>query len=438
MNERATPAQSNEESTGNSSPRQTAARRYVSRLTRNTLAVIMAGGRGERLKHLTDFRAKPATPFGGKFRIIDFVLSNCVNSGIRRIQVMTQYKSHSLIQHIQRGWSYMRGELGDFIEVIPAQQQMGEFWYRGTADSLYQNLEIIKLHHPRHILVLAGDHIYKMDYGPMLAYHVEKKADITVGVVEVPREEATGFGVMSVDPTYRITKFSEKPKDPEGIPGRENFALGSMGIYIFRATLLYRLLEEHAQRPNTSHDFGRNIIPEALPTMKVYAYPFQDDRTRVQHYWRDVGTVDAFYEANMELVHVNPELNIYDEHWPIWTYQRQYPPAKFVLDEEGRRGMAVNSMVSGGCIISGAYVNQSLLFSNVRADERSYIERSVVFPDVRIGPGCTIKRAIIDSAGVVPPGTQIGVNPEEDARRFYMSEKGVALVTRDMLAKLKK
>jgi glucose-1-phosphate adenylyltransferase len=277
-----------------------------------------------------------------------------------------------------------------------------------------------------------------MDYGPMLANHVEKKADITVGVVEVPREQATGFGVMSVDPTYRITKFSEKPKDPEGIPGRENFALGSMGIYIFRASLLYRLLEEHAQRPNTSHDFGRNIIPEALGTMKVYAYPFQDDRTRVQHYWRDVGTVDAFYEANMELVHVNPELNIYDEHWPIWTYQRQYPPAKFVLDEDGRRGMAVNSMVSGGCIISGAYVNQSLLFSNVRADERSYIERSVVFPDVRVGPGCMIKRAIIDTGGVVPPGTQIGVNPEEDARRFYMSENGVVLVTREMLAKLKK
>jgi glucose-1-phosphate adenylyltransferase len=438
MNERAPPAQSNEESSAPMNPRQASARRYVSRLTRNTLAVIMAGGRGERLKHLTDFRCKPATPFGGKFRIIDFVLSNCVNSGIRRIQVMTQYKAHSLIQHIQRGWSYMRGELGEFIEVIPAQQQLGNFWYRGTADSLYQNLEIIRTHHPRHILVLAGDHIYKMDYGPMLAYHVEKKADITVGVVEVPREQATGFGVMSVDTTYRITKFSEKPKEPEGIPGRENFALGSMGIYIFKASLLYRLLEEHGQRPNTSHDFGRNIIPEALNVLKVYAYPFQDDRTRVQHYWRDVGTVDAFYEANMELVHVNPELNIYDAHWPIWTYQRQYPPAKFVLDEDGRRGMAVNSMVAGGCIISGAHVNQSLLFSNVRADERTYIERSVVFPDVRIESGCTIKRAIVDSGGIVPAGTQIGVNPEEDARRFYISENGVALVTRDMLAKLKK
>lgn len=417
--------------------RQMEFRRYVSRITRHTMAVVMAGGRGERLKHLTDFRCKPATPFGGKFRIIDFVLSNCVNSGIRRISVMTQYKAHSLIQHIQRGWSYLRGELGEFVEVIPAQQQMGEMWYRGTADSLYQNLEILKLHHPRHILVLAGDHIYKMDYGPMLAKHVENKADITVGVVEVPREQATAFGVMSVDTDYRITKFSEKPREPEGIPGREQFALGSMGIYVFRANLLYRLLEEQANRPDSSHDFGRNIIPDALGTLKVYAYPFTDVHTRVQHYWRDVGTVDAFYDANMELVHVDPELNIYDEKWPIWTYQRQYPPAKFVLDEDGRRGMAINSMVSGGCIISGAQVNQSLLFSNVRIDERSYIERAVIFPDVLIGPGSTIKRAIIDTGSVVPAGTRIGVDPAEDARRFYITEAGVTLVTRSMLSRLK-
>lgn len=416
--------------------RQSLSRRYVSRLTRNTLAVIMAGGRGARLQHLTDSRCKPATPFGGKFRIIDFVLSNCVNSGIRRISVLTQYKAHSLIQHIQRGWGYLRGEFNEFVEIIPAQQQLGEMWYRGTADALYQNLQIMKLHHPRHILVLAGDHIYKMDYGPMLAEHVEKKADITVGVVEVPRAEATGFGVMSVDENYRITKFSEKPKDPEGIPGREEFALGSMGIYIFKASLLYRLLEEDAKRPDTAHDFGHNIIPEALRKLKVLAYPFKDLNTRVQQYWRDVGTVDAFYEANMELVHVDPELNIYDEQWPIWTYQRQYPPAKFVLDDIGRRGVAVNSMVSGGCIVSGAEVNQSLMFSNVRVDERSYIERSLLFPDAKIGAGCTIKKAIIDTGGVVPPGTKIGVDPAEDARRFYMTEKGVALVTRDMLAKL--
>ncbi len=418
--------------------KQAPVRRYVSRITRHTLAVIMAGGRGERLKHLTDHRCKPATPFGGKFRIIDFVLSNCVNSGIRRVSIMTQYKAHSLIQHIQRGWGYLRGEFDEFVEVIPAQQQLGNSWYRGTADSLYQNLQIIRLHHPRHVLVLAGDHIYKMDYGPMLASHVEKRADITVGVVEVPREQATAFGVMSVDPDYRITKFSEKPKEPEGIPGREQFALGSMGIYVFKANLLYRLLEEDAKRLDTNHDFGRNIIPAALGSLKVFAYPFTDSNTRVQHYWRDVGTVDAFYEANMELVAVDPELNIYDDHWPIWTYQRQYPPAKFVLDEDGRRGMAVNSMVSGGCIISGAHVNQSLLFSNVRIDERSYIEHAVIFPDVRIGSGSIIKRAIVDTGAVVPPDTHIGVNPEEDARRFYMSENGIALVTRDMAARLPK
>lgn len=420
----------------NGSQKQALSRRYVSRLTRNTLAVVMAGGRGARLQHLTDSRCKPATPFGGKFRIIDFVLSNCVNSGIRRISVLTQYKAHSLIQHIQRGWGYLRGEFNEFVEIIPAQQQLGEMWYRGTADALYQNLQIMKLHHPRHVLVLAGDHIYKMDYGPMLAEHVEKKADITVGVVEVPRKEATGFGVMSVDENYRITKFSEKPKDPEGIPGREEFALGSMGIYIFKASLLYRLLEEDAKRPDTAHDFGHNIIPEALAKLKVLAYPFKDLNTRVQQYWRDVGTVDAFYEANMELVHVNPELNIYDEQWPIWTYQRQYPPAKFVLDDVGRRGVAVNSMVSGGCIVSGAEVNQSLMFSNVRVDERSYIERSLLFPEAKIGSDCIIKKAIIDTGGVVPPGTRIGVDPAEDAKRFYITEKGVALVTREMLAKL--
>jgi glucose-1-phosphate adenylyltransferase len=438
MDDRAAPARSKESVARRSGESQIRTRRYVSRITRNTLAVIMAGGRGERLKHLTDFRCKPATPFGGKFRIIDFVLSNCVNSGIRRISVMTQYKAHSLIQHIQRGWGYLRGEFGEFVEVIPAQQQLGDFWYRGTADSLYQNMQIIRLHNPKLVLVLAGDHIYKMDYGPMLAEHVAKRADITVGVVEVPREQATAFGVMSVDPDYRITKFSEKPKEPEGIPGREQFALGSMGIYVFKANLLYRLLEEQANRPCTSHDFGRNVIPGALNTHKVYAYPFTDQQTRVQHYWRDVGTVDAFYDANMELIYVNPELNIYDDTWPIWTYQRQYPPAKFVLDEDGRRGMAINSMVSGGCIISGATVNQSLLFSNVRVEERSYIERAVVFPDVVVGAGSVIKRAIIDTGGVVPPGTHIGVNQEEDARRFYISEQGVALVTRDMLLRLQR
>jgi glucose-1-phosphate adenylyltransferase len=277
-----------------------------------------------------------------------------------------------------------------------------------------------------------------MDYGPMLAYHVEKKADITVGVVEVPREQGRSFGVMTVDPNNRVIKFAEKPAEPDGIPGRENLALGSMGIYVFSAKLLYRLLQEDANRSNSAHDFGKNIIPDSIDKLSVYAYPFQDVRTRAQQYWRDVGTVDAYYEANMELVSVDPELNIYDEQWPIWTYQRQQPPAKFVLDEDSRRGMAINSMVSGGCIISGAAVNSSLLFTNVHVDERSYIESSVILPDVRIGAGSTVKRAIIDTGGVIPPNTEIGVNREDDARRFYVTDKGVVLVTRDMLRELRK
>jgi glucose-1-phosphate adenylyltransferase len=416
--------------------KQASPKRYVSRLTQSTLAVIMAGGRGERLKHLTANRCKPATQFGGKFRIIDFVLSNCVNSGIRRVSVLTQYKAHSLIRHMQRGWNFLRGEFGEFIEIIPAQQQLGPDWYQGTADALYQNLQIMKLHHPRLVLVLAGDHIYKMDYGPMLAAHVESRADITVGVVEVPREEATGFGVMTIDEQNRVLKFSEKPANPDGIPGREHLSMGSMGIYVFNARLLYKLLEDDAANPDSAHDFGKNIIPQSIGKLNVMAYPFRDVKTRAQQYWRDVGTVDAFYEANMELVSVNPELNIYDSQWPIWTFQRQQPPAKFVFNEDGRRGMAVDSMVSGGCIISGAEVVESLLFTNVRVNERSYIEKSLLFPDVRIGADCVIKNAIIDTGGVVPPGTKIGVDPEEDARRFYVSEKGILLVTRSMLSKL--
>jgi glucose-1-phosphate adenylyltransferase len=413
-------------------------RRYVSRLTRNTLALVMAGGRGERLRHLTDDRCKPATPFGGKFRIIDFVLSNCVNSGIRRISVLTQYKAHSLIQHIQGGWGYLRGEFGEFVEIIPAQQQLGQFWYRGTADSVYQNLDIVRAHRPRHVLVLAGDHIYKMDYGPMIAYHVEKKADVTVGVVEVPRLDARGFGVMTVNDWNRVIKFSEKPAEPDGLPGREDLALASMGIYVFNAQLLYRMLAAMAATPGTSHDFGRNVIPDAIEHRSVVAYPFRDVRTQAQQYWRDVGTVDGYYEANLELVYVHPELNIYDERWPIWTYQQQQPPAKFVLDEDGRRGLAINSMVSGGCIISGAYVKSSLLFSDVRVAEGSTIEAAVILPNVRIGRHCLVQRAILDEGCVLPDGMRIGVDRDEDARRFYVSEKGVVLVTRTMLRRLRR
>ena len=410
-----------------------APRRYLSRLTRGTLAVIMAGGRGERLKQLTEDRCKPATPFGGKFRIIDFVLSNCLNSGIRQISVLTQYKAHSLIQHIGKGWGFLRGEFGEFIEIIPAQQRRGPEWYQGTADALWQNMELMRAHRPLHVLVLAGDHIYKMDYGPMIGFHVEKEADITVGVVEVPVERAREFGVLGVDEANRVLSFLEKPMNPPPIPGRPDVALGSMGIYVFNPRLLERLLRADAEDPGSAHDFGKNIIPQAIENLRVFAYPFEDVRSKAQHYWRDVGTVDAYYEANMELVRVSPELNIYDEQWPIWTYQEQLPPAKFVFDDADRRGCAIDSMVSGGCIISGSRVANSLLFSQVRVHDYSTVERSVILPRVHIGEHCVIRDAIIDSGVVVPDGTTIGVDPVQDRERFSVSENGVTLVTASML-----
>ncbi len=410
-----------------------APRRYLSRLTRGTLAVIMAGGRGERLRQLTEDRCKPAAPFGGKFRIIDFVLSNCLNSGIRQISVLTQYKAHSLIQHIGKGWGFLRGEFGEFIETIPAQQRRGPEWYQGTADALWQNMDLIRAHRPLHVLVLAGDHIYKMDYGPMIGFHVEKEADITVGVVEVPLERAREFGVLAVDDGNRVLGFQEKPNDPPPMPGRPDVALASMGIYVFNPRLLERLLRADAEKPDSAHDFGKNIIPEAIDNLRVFAYPFEDVRSKAQHYWRDVGTIDAYYDANMELVRVSPELNIYDEQWPIWTYQEQLPPAKFVFDDENRRGCAIDSMVSGGCIISGSRVSNSLLFSQVRVHDYSTVDRSVVLPRVRIGEHCVIRNAIIDEGAVVPDGTSIGVDPVQDRERFYVSENGVTLVTASML-----
>jgi glucose-1-phosphate adenylyltransferase len=407
--------------------------RFVSHLTISTMAVIMAGGRGERLRHLTAHRAKPATPFGGKYRIIDFTLSNCVNSGIRQILVLTQYKAHSLIQHVQRGWGYLRGEFGEFVDIVPAQQQKGAWWYQGTADAVYQNLDIVAETQPEHVLVLAGDHVYKMDYGPMIAFHVEHRADITVGVIQVPVQEASAFGVMTVDREQRIIEFNEKPEKPQPMPGRDDVVLVSMGIYVFDSDFLHTRLEIDAADPNSAHDFGKNIIPGCIDAFRVYAYPFEDVETRAQDYWRDVGTVDAFYDANLELVHVSPELNLYDEDWPIWTYHEQVPSAKFVLDEDGRRGMGVNSLVSGGCIISGATVRESLLFVNVKVDERSDVFRSVLLPNVRIGKNCQIRSAIIDEGCVVPDGTSIGVDAEADAQRFHVTKKGVVLVTRTML-----
>jgi glucose-1-phosphate adenylyltransferase len=397
----------------------------------------MAGGRGERLKDLTAHRCKPATPFGGKFRIIDFVLSNCVNSGIRQISILTQYKAQSLIQHVQRGWSYLRGEFGEFVETIPAQQQIGPLWYRGTADAVHQNIELILSHRPKHVLVLAGDHIYKMDYGPMIAYHVEKGADITVGVVEVPTADSVHFGVLTATEWNRVTKFSEKPKVPDTLPGRPDAILASMGIYVFNTRLLEKMLGEDAADEKSAHDFGKDILPKAISgNLQVFAYPFQDVKTRAQSYWRDVGTIDAYYDASVELVHVKPELNIYDQDWPIWTYQVQQPPAKFILDEDGRRGVAINSMVSGGCIISGASVRESLLFSDVRVDEGSSIQSSVILPHVEIGRGCVVRGAILDEGCEIPDGMTIGVDRAADAARFHVTDKGIVLVTPDMLRSL--
>jgi glucose-1-phosphate adenylyltransferase len=419
-------------------PARASSGRYVSRLTGGTVAIIMAGGRGERLRDLTEHRCKPATPFGGKFRIIDFVLSNCVNSGIRQISILTQYKAQSLIQHVQHGWSYLRGEFGEFVEVVPAQQQLGAAWYRGTADAVHQNIELIGSHRPKHVLVLAGDHIYKMDYGPMIAYHVEKGADITVGVVEVPARESRHFGVLTATEWNRVTRFAEKPAQPDTLPGRPDSILASMGIYVFNPRLLETLLAADAADDSSAHDFGKNVLPAAIEgNRQVFAYPFQDVKTRAQSYWRDVGTIDAYYDANLELVHVHPELNIYDQEWPIWTYQVQQPPAKFILDEDGRRGTAVNSMVSGGCIISGAVVRESLLFSNVRVEERTSIQRSVVLPNAEIGAGCSISGTIVDEGCEIPAQTQIGIDRAADARRFHVTDKGVVLVTPDMLRRLR-
>lgn len=407
--------------------------RFVSRLTRTTMAMIMAGGRGSRLEDLTAVRAKPATPFGGKFRIIDFPLSNCVNSGIRQVFILTQYKAHSLIQHVQRGWGYLRGEFGEFIQIVPAQQQIGESWYLGTADSIYQNLDLVREHSPDQVLILAGDHIYKMDYGPMIASHTENNADVTVGVIRVPLHEATQFGVITINEENRVTHFNEKPANPQPIPGNPDAAMASMGIYVFNREFLLKTLEVDAADPDSEHDFGKNIIPQSIDNCRVYAYPFQDVKTRAQSYWRDVGTLDAYFRANLELIYIHPELNLYDTEWPIWTYQEQLPPAKFVLDDSGRIGMATNSMVSGGCIVSGAYVKQSLLFSSVTVAEGSEVIQAVVLPQAKIGRNCRITRAIIDKRCIIPDGTVIGEDHAEDAKRFRVTAEGVVLVTPDML-----
>ena len=414
--------------------------RFISNLTKNTVALILAGGRGERLKDLTEFCSKPAVPFCGKFRIIDFPLSNCINSGIRRIGVATQYKSHSLIQHIQRGWGFLRGEFNEFVEIWPAQKRVAEDWYKGTADAVYQNLDIIRNIGAEYVLILAGDHIYKMDYGQMLACHVKNKADMTVACINVPIEDAKGFGVIGVDESDRVIDFKEKPKDPNPLPDNPNQAFASMGIYVFNAAFLYEQLIRDADDSKSEHDFGKNIIPQMINKYRVFAHRFTDsciDRDNQNYYWRDVGTIDAYWEANLEMTKVIPELNLYDANWPIWTYQEQLPPAKFVFNNDQRRGMATDSLISGGCIISGASITQSVIFSNVYVHSYSMIQDSVIMPNVEISRHVKLNRVVVDTDARIPEGVEIGFDVELDRKRFYVSEKGITLVTAEMLGQSK-
>jgi glucose-1-phosphate adenylyltransferase len=407
--------------------------KMVTELTRKTLVLILAGGEGSRLKNLTAWRAKPAVPFGGKYRIVDFALSNCVNSGLRRIGVLTQYKSHSLIRHLQRAWSFMRAEIGEFVEILPAQQRTHKKeWYQGTADALFQNLDIVLRHSPEYVIVLGGDHIYTMDYSAMLLHHVERGADFTVGCIEVPREEASEFGVMSVDDEMRITTFTEKPVHPEAMPCKPDTALASMGIYVFTTEYLFRILKEDAEIAGSSHDFGKDIIPANIHNARAMAYPFRSE-TGAPGYWRDVGTVYSYWKSNMELCAIDPELNLYDRDWPIWTYQPQSPPAKFIFDDDGRRGEAIDSLISAGCIISGARVKRSVVFFGCTVESYSLIKDCVILPKVSIGKNCRISRAIIDKASVIPDGTVIGEDLVEDAKRFHVTKEGIVLVTPEML-----
>ena len=408
-------------------------RRRGASLTKNTLALILAGGRGSRLSSLTEWRAKPAVPFGGKFRIIDFPLSNCINSGIRKIGILTQYKSDSLIRHVQKGWGFLRGEFDEYVDLMPAQQRIKESWYAGTADAVYQNLDILRSRNPDHILILAGDHIYKMDYGAMLDFHERHGADLTIGCIEVPVVDASAFGVMHVNDDLKVIDFVEKPEKPPQKPDKPGYCLVSMGIYIFNRDFLFRQLINDSDKLGSSRDFGKDIIPSVVNNSRVFAYPFLDLQSGQQSYWRDVGTVDSYWSANMELVSVDPKLNFYDKTWPIWTYQEQTPPAKFVFDDDERRGMAVDSIVSGGCIISGATVKRSLLFTNVRVNSYATVTDSVILPDVNIGRYSRITNAIIEKGCNVPESMVIGEDLEVDRERFYVSPQGIRLVTPELL-----
>ena len=408
------------------------------RLTQRSMAFVLAGGRGSRLKELTDRRVKPAVYFGGKSRIIDFALSNAMNSGIRKMAVATQYKAHSLIRHCQRGWSFFRSERNEFLDILPASQRGGdEQWYRGTADAVTQNIDIVDSYGIDYIVILAGDHIYKMDYEVMLRQHVETGADVTIGCLTVPRMEATAFGVMHVDKTDRITQFLEKPADPPGTPEDPSVALASMGIYVFSWPFLRDLLEKDAEDPNSSHDFGNDLIPDIVKNGKAMAHRF--DVSCVRHapeapaYWRDVGTVDAFWQANIDLTGFTPDLNLWDKNWPIWTYSESVPPAKFIHDEEDRRGVAISSMVSGGCIISGTEVRNSLLFTEVHTNSYAVLDHAVCLPYVTVNRSARLRRVVIDRGVIIPEGLVVGEDPEEDAKWFRVSERGVTLITQTML-----
>lgn len=410
-------------------------------LARSAMAYVLAGGRGSRLLELTDKRAKPAVYFGGKSRIIDFALSNAINSGIRRIGVATQYKAHSLIRHLQRGWNFLRPERNESFDILPASQRVSETqWYLGTADAVWQNRDIIESYEPEFIIVLAGDHIYKMDYSIMLAQHVEANADVTVGCLEVPRMEATGFGVMHIDEQSRIIHFLEKPKDPPCVPGKPDVALASMGIYVFRTAFLNDQLARDAADPKSSHDFGKDLIPYLVKHGKAVAHLFGQSCVRSdmesEAYWRDVGTVDAYWEANIDLTDVVPALDLFDRNWPIWTYSEITPPAKFVHDEDGRRGKAVSSLVSGGCIISGAKLRRSLLFTGVHVHSYSHIEGSVILPYAEIGQNARLKNVVVDRGVQIPNGLVVGEDPELDAKRFRRTDKGICLITEPMIKKL--
>ncbi|HTB45148.1 MAG TPA: glucose-1-phosphate adenylyltransferase [Acetobacteraceae bacterium] len=409
-------------------------------LVRSAMAYVLAGGRGSRLKELTDTRAKPAVYFGGKSRIIDFALSNALNSGIRRISVATQYKAHSLIRHMQRGWNFFRPERNESFDILPASQRFGDNWYAGTADAVYQNIDIIEGYAPQYIVLLAGDHIYKMDYEQMLAQHVESGADVTVGCIEVPRMDARGFGVMAVDETDRVTAFVEKPEDPPSMPGKPDSALASMGIYVFATSLLFDQLRRDAADPTSSRDFGRDIIPYLVEGGKAVAHRFSEScvrsATEQESYWRDVGTIDAYWEANIDLTDVTPALDLYDRDWPIWTYGEITPPAKFVHDENGRRGEAVSSLVSGGCIISGAMLRRTLLFTGVHVHSYAQVENALILPDADIGRGARLRKVIVEKGVHIPPGLVVGEDADDDARRFSRSEKGVCLITKPMIDRL--